>query len=454
MFSTLRSWKQDRLFRGVLRNSGYLFSSNSLAAVLTFVQGIFAARLLGADGYGLVSGTVIAFVSNIHRLLSFRMNEVVIKTFQQRLVEGDKERAAAAVKGAALVEMLTSLVALAVVLLAAPLAARIFAKDDTTAYLFSFYGLALIPNFAYETASGVLQATDRFKRIAVINLLQSIITAGLIGAAFLLQAGAFEVLGAYLVGKTFLGLSITLIASRELARILGGGWWRVPVRLEPDWREKLRFAVSTNLNGTVNLIVRDSETLLLGLFRSQAEVGYFRLALGLINIIMTPIDPFIWPTYAEITRTIALRQWKNTVGLLKKVSIVSAAWTIAAGGFLALAGWFFIPLVYGDEYLPVYPLLVILLVGYGFANVFQWNRPLLLALGMPGYPVRVSGLIGAVKMILTFTITPIFGYLAEGAILSGYFIASVGLILRRGLGEIRSREGQEASPSAAVVEQL
>jgi hypothetical protein len=39
---------------------------------------MFAVRLLGADGYGLVSGTVIVFASNINRLLSFRMNEVVV----------------------------------------------------------------------------------------------------------------------------------------------------------------------------------------------------------------------------------------------------------------------------------------------------------------------------------------------------------------------------------------
>lgn len=451
-FSTLRTWWQDRLFRGVLKNSGYLFSSNSLAAVLTFIQGIFAARLLGADGYGLVSGTVIAFASNVHRLLSFRMNEVVVKTFQQHLAEGRKDRAAAAVKGAALVEMLTSLVSLAVVLLAAPLAARYFAKDETTANLFSFYGLYLISNFAFETSSGVLQANGKFKRIAIVNFLQSVITASLIGAAFILKAGPFEVLGAYLVGKTFLGLTVTLLAFRELGIMLGTGWWRIPVQLEPNWREKFRFAVSTNLSGTVNLIVRDSETLLLGFFRSQTEVGYFRLGLGLINMIMTPIDPFIWPTYAEITRTIAVRQWKNTVGLLKKVSIISAVWTLGAGGFLIAFGWFFIPLVYGSEFFPVYPLLVILLLGYGFANIFQWNRPLLLALNMPAYPLKISGLIGAVKTLLTFTITPVFGYMAEAAILSGYFIVSIGFILRRGLGEMRSREAQEVP--AAVVEQI
>ena len=55
---------------------------------------------------------------------------------------------------------------------------------------------------------------------------------------------------------------------------------------------------------------------------------------------------------------------------------------------LALLGWWLIPAVYGAGYAPAYPAVVILLVGYGFANIFQWNRPLLLALGMPSFPLK------------------------------------------------------------------
>jgi O-antigen/teichoic acid export membrane protein len=442
MIASFRSWFQDRLFVGVLKNSGYLFSSHSIAAVLGFIQGVFAARLLGVDGYGLVSGTVIAFASNTNRLISFRMNEVVVKAFHQHMAEDRKDRAAAAVKGAAVIETVTSIIAYGMVLLLAPLAARYLAKDPSAAGLFSFYGIALLSNFAFETSSGVLQANNRFKRIAAANLVQSILTAVLIFLAFLMKAGPFEVLGAYLVGKTFTGLAVVVLAFQTMDNVLGKGWWRASLRLVTDWKEKLRFALSTNLSGTVNLAVRDSETIIIALFRSQAEVGYFRLALGLINMVMTPVDPLIWPTYTEITRTIARKEWQVTRSLLKKVSTISAAWTLAVGGGLALLGWWLIPTVYGAEFAPTYPALVILLVGYGFANIFQWNRPLLLALGMPGYPVKVSALLGVVKTFLTFTVMPFYGYIAEAAILTVYFVTSIGMLLQRGLREIKNRSAQ------------
>ena len=36
------------------------------------------------------------------------------------------------------------------------------------------------------------------------------------------------------------------------------GWWRVPLRAYSGWRGMFSFAFNTNLNGTVNIFVRDN----------------------------------------------------------------------------------------------------------------------------------------------------------------------------------------------------
>ena len=456
MLSILRSWWQDRHLRGIIRSSSYLFSSNGISAVLSALQGIYAARLLTPAGYGLVSGTVIVFVSNINRLLSFRMSEVTVKYLQQYLAEGRKDKAGAAAKTIGITEALTSVAAYLVLLALSPLAARFFAKDMNTVPLFAFYGLALLSNLVYETSTGILQTTNRFDRLALISVIQSVITASIIMWAFLSRRGIWEVLSAYLIGKTFAGVAIALCAYLELNTTLGPGWWRASHKLLPKWREMGLFAINTNLNGTVNLLVRDSETLIIGFFRSQTEVGYFRNALSIINLVMMPIEPFIGPTYAQITHTIAQHQWALTTRLLKRVSAISAAWTLSAGGILALFGWWIIPFLYGKAYFPAYPAVLILLVGYGFANIFQWNRPLLLALGMPDYPLKVAALSGLVKSIFSVLLLPLVGYLGESVILSGYFLASISLILRRGLGEVKSRAADDllAAGPAAVPDEV
>jgi O-antigen/teichoic acid export membrane protein len=437
MFDMLRSWWHDQLLRGVLKNSSYLFSSNSLTAVLSFIQGILATRLLGVEGYGLVAGTIIVFVSNIHTLLSFRMSESVVRYTTAPLKEGRKDQAAAVVKIGGLMEAVTSVLAYGVLLLLAPLAGMILGKDAETAELFTFYGTVLLVNMVFETSTGVLRAARRFDRIAQANLGQSLVTFALIGWAFWSGGGEKEVLGAYLAGKTFSGVFLLIFAARQAGREYGADWWRASLKLVPDLRGMLNFAINTNLNGTLNLLTRDSLPLYLTSLRSLEETGYFRLAQGLINLVMLPIEPFIWPTYTEITNTILQRQWETTKRLLHQVSSLAGVWTLAAGGGLALFGWWLIPLLYTPEAAPAYPAMLILLAGYGFANIFQWNRPLLLALGKPSFPVLTAALVGIVELLLILWLVPNYGYLAMAAILSAFLITTIGINVWKGLSEVR-----------------
>jgi hypothetical protein len=45
-----------------------------------------------------------------------------------------------------------------------------------------------------------------------------------------------------------------------------------------------------------------------------------------------------------------------------------------------------------------------------------------------------------IELILAFILVPRFGYLAQAALLSGYFIVAIGLITLRGLREVRVQE--------------
>jgi O-antigen/teichoic acid export membrane protein len=449
MISHLTStWREDNLLRRVLKNSAHLLSGNAVAALLSFAQGILAVRLIGVTDWGLVT-TVITFASNINRLLTFRMSEVVVQRFGAALGQDKKLEAAAAVKAAMLAEAGTSLAAYLVLLLLTPWAAATFAKDLQTAPLFVFYGLILLTNIIAESSGGVLQAARRFDWIARINIIQSMVTAGMILAAFLLGRGIFEIILAYVAGKSLNGLGLAVLALRELHKTLGAGWWKTPLRNLPDGRGMFSFMLNTNLTGTVNLFTRDNIPLYLAALLSTTEVGYFKLAQSLINLILLPLDPLIWPTYTEITHTISQGAWDSTRRLLRRVSLITASVVLAIGGGLALTGWFLLPLLYGPTAAPAYPALLILLAGYGFASIFQWNRPLLLALGKPAYPVLVSFIVGLAEVALIFGLVPLvphFGYLAMAAILSAYFVVSIGIIVWRGLTEI-TRRSQNRTPN-------
>ena len=425
--------QDDPVLQRVVRNSSYLFSSSALSAILSTIQMILVVRLLDPDEYGLATGIIMLFATSVNQLLSFRMSEVVVKYAGEALARGNKERAAAVIKGIGLTEAATSVAAYLALVALAPWAAATFAKDPSTAPLFPLYGLFLLANVVYETALGTLQTVNRFGRVARANFFQSITTFLFVIAAAVLGLGVLGVLLAYLAGKTIAGLMITISALRAARQELGTGWLRAPLNQVPGWRSIGRFMLSTNLNGTVNLLARDNIPIYIGYFLSTTEVGYFKFALTLINLVKLPIEPFIWPTYAEITRTIAQKQWDVTRRLLRQVSSIAGIWTLLTGGGLIALGWWLIPLIFGADYAPSYPAVVILMLGYACANILNWNRPLLLALGRPRIPLVVGAVAGAVELILFFTFVPRTNYLVAAAIFSGYLAVSVLWMVWRGL---------------------
>jgi O-antigen/teichoic acid export membrane protein len=445
-------WQEDNLLRRVIKNSSYLFSSNVISAVLSFAQTIVAVRLIGVASWGLVAA-IQTFASNINRFLSFRMSEVVLKNLGPALADKRREEAAVMVKAAGLVEAATSIAAFTVLILLAPWAARTFAKDSMMAPLFTFYGLILLINLIFETSTGILQATQRFDHLGRANLIQSIITFGMISVTYVLfrwgkiipmDGLIAAVLLAYVIGKAYFAVSYAVVALRELNRNLDPGWWRVSLGKLQHKRELISFAINTNLNGTVNLVFRDNIQLYLAALLSLTDVGLYKIAMTLILPLTMILDPFIAPTYAEISQTIAKFEWKTTLRLLKRITVIASVIVGAYWAIWAAFGWWVIPLLYKPQSKPVYPILLTLIVGFGFASIFQWNRSLFLSLGKPGYPIIISTLVGVIELALMSILVPRYGNIMMAIILSGYFIVSVGIISLRGLIAMQHRQKASA----------
>jgi O-antigen/teichoic acid export membrane protein len=76
------------------------------------------------------------------------------------------------------------------------------------------------------------------------------------------------------------------------------------------------------------------------------------------------------------------------------------------------------------------------------ANIANWNRPLLLALGRPNYPLVVSAVVGAVEVALIFLLVPEGGYLVGAAIVSAYFVVSITWTALYGLSILKQEEAR------------
>jgi len=417
---------RNPLMQRVIRNSGYLFTGSSLSAAMSMAQSVLAARLLGAETFG-VLGIITVFASVVNRLTSFRMGELVVNYVGEFSAQGEPRKAAAAFKAAALAEASSSLLAYGLVVLLAPLGARYLAHDANYAGLFSVYGAMLLAHLVAESATGLLQHFDRFR---------------------LVDAGLEAVVLAYLAGKVAWALAISAGAWIEAARRWGAGWWRTPLSAIGDQAGKMaRFGISTNLTGTLTLVTRDSEVLWLGALSSPLQVGYYKVTLAILNLLLIPVQPLISTTYREVAREVATRSWANVRYLLRSGSLISGAYSLTAAAGLVLFGRWVVAL-WGSEFLPEsYLALLILLLGVSAVNVFYWNRTVLLPLGMPEYPTKVTLVAAAAKVGAIFLLVPRLGAAGMAITLSGFFLATAIALVWKTLREIRRQEMPAAAPA-------
>lgn len=439
---------RNPLMQRVIKNSSYLFSGTTISAALSMLQGILAARLLvqnsgaeaGVAAYGLL-GTITAFASVVNRLTSSRMGELVVNFTGEYAKKGQDQYAAATYKAASLAEALSSILAFTLIVILAPLAARIFTGDPTLATLFILYGSMVLANLVAESSLGLLQTFNEFRLIAAVSVAQSVLTLALILLAYVMNGGLVAILLAYWAGKIAWAFGISGAAFWHAGVNWGAGWWKSPLSLLTGrWREMFRFGISTNLTGTITLITRDSEVLWLGALSSPLQVGYYKVTLAIINILILPIQPLISTTYREFAREVADKAWQNVRYLLRSGSLIASAYAIPAAIGLVILSPVIISL-YGTGFLPTsYHCLLILLVGVTFVSIFYWNRTTLLPLGIPEYPTKVTLVAAILKIGLTLLLIPTYGAIGMAVLLSAYFLLTAAVLVWKTYREIRVQE--------------
>jgi O-antigen/teichoic acid export membrane protein len=409
------------------------------------VQNAFQARALGAAGIGLLAA-VATFSNVINRFTSFRIDELVVKYV--RLYEERKQHqmAAAVYKLAALLEMGGSVAAFLLILALAPLGVYLFSDIPGVESIFILYGSLVLINIFFDSSDGMLQVFNRFDVKSIIDIFQGVVRLGLTVLVFFTGGGLQEMILAELAGRLLRSAAVITFAINTAGKQWGAGWWRTPLSvLQKDRRSLLTFAFSTNLSATVSLVSKDSEDLWVNAFLGNVTGGFYSLARTLIGLLQIPISPLPSTTYPELSRAVAQDNWTAVRKVLGRGSVLAALYSIPVAIVLTLFGREVISLYASSEFLPAYAPLVILVLGYSFANIFYWNRAALLAFNRPVYPtlINLTGMLLKVTGIFLFAS---YGAVAFAAMLSGYYVFTVSLAVLRVRGDLRAH-----LPSAAGV---
>lgn len=414
--------RDDPVLVRILKNSGWLLSAKALSLPLQVAQSVLVARLLGVSGFGML-GVIVVYVTTSEKITSFRMNEVVVKFMTDAVVGQRMRMAAATLKGALLAEAWTTVFAFTLVWITVPYVAPYFIGDASANSLICLYTISSLIDIPLESSTAVLQVFDRYRVQAIGDVLGRGATLVAVAVVYALHGTMVHVIIAYLIGNLISTGVITVFAMILVRERLGAGWWRTPLaELGPKRREMTKFALSTNVGGTLSLIVKDSELLWLSFFTTPAAAGIYKLAKSWIAMVVIPAAPLVKSFYPEITRSVAANELDRTKKLLRKGTLLAAAWIVPIGvGFLAVSYWL-VPWLYGRDYSPAVPTFAILIAGIGYSDILFWMRPCLLAFGRPDVALKITTLHAVLKIVLVITLVPLGGHLAMAGITSFLFV--------------------------------
>ena len=292
----------DPALRQLLRNAGWLLASDGTVLVAGLLGTLVAARALGAPEFGRIT-LVWSVVGVAHLLVDVRAWEAVTRYLSEFTSRRQAGLALATLKLAVLVEVVVAVLGFGLVWLASGWVATRFFKDPSLGTLILLGAVTLVVSAFDRTARAVLRVYDRFGALGLCSAIEAILSLLLVVGAAVAGAGAKGILVAHLAADVAGALMLLSVAGREVRRRLWAA--RASARLaavRPYRREMLAFVGHSAARATLKVVTRRLDLLLLGHFRSPAEVGAYGASLRLAQVLEEVSDPLYFAAFPQLAR--------------------------------------------------------------------------------------------------------------------------------------------------------
>ena len=325
----------------VLKNTFWLVLAQIFTRLFKFLLVVFSARILGPEDWGSFQ-YVLSIASFFFIFSDFGIGYLVIRDYQQK--EDFKER----VNTGSLIREILALLSLFIALLASLIFENInFRKTFIVLSLFLFLGNLrdYLLNF--------FQALQRMERQFLLVFIESFLTL-IFGIIFLLTLKNITSLAlAY-----FLGVVFSFVAGIALAKNLIS-------YLRPKFNFQffeyyLKNGLPLALFGMLGFIFFTTDQIILGKLKGVEAVGYYSIVNRIISILLTFSFLFLTALFPQLALNVEDKE------RLKKIFKKSIPFIVSINFLffiLVLIFADFLPLIFGDKYMPsIQPLKLLSLI--------------------------------------------------------------------------------------------
>jgi len=365
-----------------LRAAGLLGTGKVGQVIFMFGAIALAARTLGAEHFGLLI-LINSLMMTIAKTAQFQSWQALVHYGAKAQKSDDKTRLQRIIKFSFTLDLLTALLAYAIVWIVSHFTLNLFGLDPALSNTIQAYGTAIILMVLNGTPNGILQLFNRFDRIAWYTASAPFIR--LIGSVYLfINDGTFlQFLILWYMAEVFAALILLSMGFLTLyAQDLLAGLFRPSLSpLKPEsgiWR----YVFGTQVVSTLDLSTTHLPVLFVGGILGPSAAGIYKIAQEFSSVLLkSGAKLFGQAIYPDLARLSAQNDRKTSRQMIASTALLIGAIGLAVFSVFVIFGQQAIMLSAGPGFTTAYPVMIWLC----FAGVITVSgfalEPLLISAG-------------------------------------------------------------------------
>lgn len=415
------AWLQDEAFARLLRNAGWLLSSNGITTLLGLIGTVFKARALGPEQFGLLA-VIIAYSQVIGRFFTFQPWQALIKYGAESLQRKRYNEFLGYVKLTLLLDFVSSFLSTVVAIGGVYLYGSWQAWNENTIQMTVVFNLGLL--FGLSSAPiGVLRLLERFHLLALNQVMGALVQFAGVVLVYCLGGGIWGFLMVILISGILKNVHLLYITFQELTK---KNMYIQPASIV-NYRPFLGFCWWTYLTSSMSIPIKQLDVIIASAVISLEAAGIFKIIKQFTQLFNMLVDPVYQSAYPQFALNIA--DGKNRDALKYAGKMVILTLIILGPIILLLAGSsvFWLPIVFGQDYgsgwLPLVVFSVFALLAFASSSI----HPLFLAMGFVKLNTGIALISNAIYLLLAFMLGRRYGLIGLG-FAYGWDIIFVGII--------------------------
>ena len=164
----------NNLQKKLFLNASWLFSGKLVSGLSGALQTVLLARILGVTDYGLFQ-LVIAYIAIMNQFFDVRVWETAIKYIGTYWGNNEIDKTLSMIKLSYLLDVASGAFSFVIAIVAAKLISTYIIHSPGAYVYIWIYALSLFIETAKLTSDSILRVFDKFKKIALLNTVESII---------------------------------------------------------------------------------------------------------------------------------------------------------------------------------------------------------------------------------------------------------------------------------------